>query len=168
MRTSISTTFAAAVAAVVLLPGLAQAQQKFPTKPVRMAVGYVPGGSSESLARLIGNKLAEMWNQPVIIENRPGAGGMLAAALVAKATPDGYTLLYAGSNFVISAAMQPSLPYDPVKDFAGVSQVGYGTQVLVAGPGLGVKTVKDLIALAKTQPGKIIFGSAATGSGTHL
>jgi len=109
-----------------------------------------------------------MWNQPVIIENRPGAGSMLAAARVAKATPDGYTLLYAGSNFVISAAMQPSLPYDPDKDFAAVTQIGYGTQVLIAGPGLGVNTVKDLIALAQAQPGKIIFGSSATGSGTHL
>jgi len=131
-------------------------------------VGYGPGGQSESIARLVASKLAEMWKQPVVIENRPGAGGMLAAAMVARATPDGYTLLYAGSNFAIAAALQPSLPYDPIKDFAGVTQIGYGTQVLVVGTGLGVKTVKELIALAQAQPGKILFGTSSTGSGSHL
>lgn len=162
-----ATTIATGIIAM-LMPADAQAQQKFPTKPVRLVVGYVPGGQSETLTRFVGAKLSEMWRQPVVVENRPGAGGMLAAAMVAKATPDGYTLLYAGSNFAITAALQPSLPYDPIKDFAGVTQIGYGTQVLVVGLALGVKSVKDLIALAKAQPGKIIFGSASTGSGSHL
>lgn len=164
-------TFATAIAtgiAVAPLPGLAQAQQKFPTKPIRFVVGYVPGAQSDTLARIIGAKVSESWRQPVVVENRTAAVGTLAAMTVAKAAPDGHTLLYGGANFAISAAMQPSLPYDPVKDFAGVTQIGYGTQVLVVAPALGVKSVKDLIALAKAQPRKIIFGSAATGSGTHL
>ena len=161
-------TAIAAGAAVALLPGLAQAQQKFPTKPIRFVVGYVPGAQSDTLARIIGAKMGEQWGQPVVVENRAAAGGTLAAVTVAKATPDGHTLLYGGANFAISAAMQPSLPYDPFKDFAGVTQIGYGTQVLVVGSALGVKSVKDLIALAQAQPGKLIFGSAATGSGTHL
>ena len=161
-------TVVAAGAAFAPLPGLAQAQQKFPTKPMRLVVGYVPGAQSDTLARIIGTKMSEKWGQPVVVENRPAAVGTLAAVTVARAAPDGHTLLYGGANFAISAAMQASLPYDPVKDFSGVTQIGYGTQVLVVGPALGVKSVKDLIALAKAQPGKIIFGSSATGSGTHL
>ena len=102
------------------------------------------------------------------MDNRPGAGGMLAASALAKAAPDGHTLLYAGVNFAISAALQPNLPYDPLKDFAGVTQIGYGTQSVVVAPALGVKSIQDLIALAKAQPGKIIFGSPATGGGSHL
>ncbi len=102
------------------------------------------------------------------MDNRPGAGGMLAASALAKAAPDGHTLLYAGVNFAISAALQPNLPYDPIKDFAGVTQIGYGTQSVVVAPALGVKSIQDLVALAKAQPGKIIFGSPATGGGSHL
>jgi tripartite-type tricarboxylate transporter receptor subunit TctC len=154
--------------AVAPLPVLAQAPQKFPTKPVRLVVGYVPGAQSDTIARIIATKMSERWGQAVVVENRPAAGGTLAAVTVAKATPDGHTLLYGGANFAISAAMQANLPYDPFKDFVGVSQIGYGTQVLVVGHALGIKSVKDLIALAKAQPGKLIFGSAATGSGTHL
>ena len=164
---TVATAISTAIA-VASLPLLAHAQQKFPTKPVRLVVGYVPGAQSDTIARLIATRMSERWGQPVVVENRPAAGGTLAAVTVARATPDGHTLLYAGANFAISAAMQASLPYDPFKDFVGVSQIGYGTQVLVAGTALGVKSVKDLIALAKAQPGKIIFGSAATGSGTHL
>jgi len=166
-RISFPIVIATGVAAIAT-PGFAQAQQKFPTKPIRFVVGYVPGAQADTLARIIGAKMGENWGQPVVVENRPAAGGTLAAVTVAKAAPDGHTLLYSGANFAISAAMQPSLPYDPFRDFTGVTQIGYGTQVLVVGPALGVKSVKDLIALAKAQPGKIIFGSSATGSGTHL
>jgi tripartite-type tricarboxylate transporter receptor subunit TctC len=149
------------------LPDRASAQQKFPSKPVRIIVAAAAGGTSDTLARMIGQKLSEGWGQAVVVDNRPGAGGTLAAGTVAKAAPDGYTLFLTPS-FAINAALQPNLPYDPLKDFAGVSHFGYGTQVLVAAPALSVKSVKDLIAIAQSQPGKIIYGSTSAGSGTHL
>ncbi|MBI3917379.1 MAG: tripartite tricarboxylate transporter substrate binding protein [Betaproteobacteria bacterium] len=171
MRNSRRITFAIVVAAgvaVAALPGLAQAQQEFPTKPIRLLVGYAPGSQPDTLARMIGQKASESWKQPMVIDNRAGAGGTLAAATVAKAAPDGHTILLAGSNFVISAALQPTLPYDPIKDFAGITQIGFGTGVLVVAPALGVKSAKDLIALAKAQPGKIVFASGAVGASNHL
>jgi len=149
-------------------PDPAQAQQKFPTKPIRLLVGLPAGSQADTVARMIGSKLSERWGWAVVVDNRPGAGGMLAAVALTQAAPDGHTLLYAGVNFAVSAAMQPNLPYHPLKDFAGVSQVGYGIQVVVVAPALGVKSIAELIALAKAQPGKIIFGSPATGGGSHL
>jgi len=163
--------FASAIAigvAFTAAPGPAQAQQKFPAKPVRLLVGLPAGSQADTVARMIGAKLSESWGWPVVVDNRPGAGGILAAVALAKAVPDGHTLLYAGVNFAVSAALQPNLPYDPLKDFAGVSQVGFGIQVVVVPPALGVKSIAELIALAKAQPGKIIFGSPATGGGSHL
>lgn len=152
----------------VSLAGFAQTQQKFPTKPIRLLVGYGPGSQIDASARLLGQKMSEHWGQAVVVDNRPGAGGTLAASVVAKAAPDGHTLLLAGTNFASSAALQPTLPYDPLKDFAGITPIGLGAQVLVVAPALGVSSVKDLIVLAKAQPGKIIFGSSATGTGGHL
>ena len=108
---------------------------------------------------MIGQKMSESWGQPVVVDNRPGAGGTLAASMVAKAAPDGHTLLLAGRTLRSARRCKPNLPYDPLKDFAGITQIGFGTQVLVVAPALGVKSVKDLIALAKAQPGKIIFSS---------
>ena len=117
---------------------------------------------------MIAQKMSETWGRAVVVDNRPGAGGVLAAGMVAKATPDGHTILYALPNFAISTAMQPSVPYDAFRDFACITQIGFSTNVLVASPALGVKSVKDLIALAKAQPGKIVFASSATGSASHL
>jgi tripartite-type tricarboxylate transporter receptor subunit TctC len=148
-------------------PSFAQAQQNFPTKPIRFVVRSTPGVGTDSLARMIGEKMSVSWGQPVIVDNRPGAGGMLAGSMVAKATPDGHTLLMV-SGFAITAVMQPNLSYDPLKDFAGVTQIGHGTAVLVVAPALGVKSVKELIALTHSQPGKIIYGSGAPGSGDQL
>jgi len=150
------------------LPALAQTQQKFPSKPIRLVVAFTAGGQTDTIARMIGQKMSENWGRPVVVDNRPGGGGVLAAGTVAKAAPDGHTLLSPGGNFAISAALQPNLPYDPFKDFAGVTQLGFSTQVLSVAPALGVKSVEDLIALAKAQPGKIILGSPPVGSGTHL
>jgi tripartite-type tricarboxylate transporter receptor subunit TctC len=118
------------------------------------------------LARLIGQKMSERWGQAVVVDNRTGAGGALAGGIVAQAARDGHTL-WIGVLANI-AALQPSLSYEPLKDFASVTQIGFGTQVLVVAPSLGVKSVKDLVALAKSQPGKIIYSTGGAGSGSHL
>ncbi len=142
--------------------------QDFPNKPVRIVVPGTPGNPSDIVARIIGPKLAEMWGQPVVFENRPGAGGTMGTAHVAKATPDGYTLLIAVGAFIASAALQPNLPYDPIKDFAGVAQLGFPASALVVSPAIGIKSVKELIAFGKAHPGKLLFGSAGAGGGSHL
>ena len=147
---------------------LAQAQQNFPSKAIRLVASTTAGGQPDAVARMIAQKMSEHWGRPVVMDNRPGAGGVLAASMVAKAAPDGHTLLYTLPNFAISAVLQPNLPFDPLKDFAGVSQIGMSTNVLIVAPALGVKSVKELIALAKAQPGKLIFGSGATGTAGHL
>ncbi len=141
--------------------------QAYPTKPIRLVVGLGAGAQTDTIARLIGQKLSESWGQPVVIDNRTGAGGVLAASTVAKSTPDGHTLLLL-TSFAISAALYPNLPYDPLKDFAGVAQIGYTTQALATAPSQGIKTVQELIALARAQPGKILYASGAAGLATHL
>jgi tripartite-type tricarboxylate transporter receptor subunit TctC len=170
MRALPGVTFATVIAtgvAIAAAPGFAQAQQKFPSKPVRIIVSNPAGSQGDTLARMIGLKMSERWGQPVVVDNRTGGVGTVAAGTVAKAAPDGHTLLQS-AGFVISAVLQTNLPYDPLKDFAGVSQIGIGTQVLVVAPALGVKSVKEFVALAKAQPGKIIYGSSAVGTGSHL
>ena len=144
------------------------AQQKYPTKPIRIVVPFTPGGTSDVLARLIGTKMSEGLGQPVVIETRTGAGGTIGANLVAKATPDGHTLLISSAAFTITAAMNPGLPYDPVKDFVGISRLGYSTTALISNPTFGVKTVNDLIALAKAKPTQVIFSHAGVGSSTYM
>jgi tripartite-type tricarboxylate transporter receptor subunit TctC len=157
--------FAAAACATT---GVSLAQEKFPVRPVRLVVPFTPGGVLDVLGRSVGHKLGEMWGQPVVIENRSGAGGALGAATVAKATPDGYTLLITAAGFISGPALQPNLPYDPVKDFSGVASLGRNVIVLVVSPSLGVKTAGDLVTLARAQPGKIIAASLGAGSGAYL
>jgi tripartite-type tricarboxylate transporter receptor subunit TctC len=154
--------------ALLALPGIAPAQQKFPAKPVRIVVPFSAGGSTDSLARMIAQKMSENWGQAVVIENRTGAGGAIGTALVAKATPDGHTLLASSSAFAINAALHPNLPYDPLKDFAGVTRIGFSTTMVVATPTLGVRTLKDFIEVARARPGKIFFSSAGAGTSTHI
>lgn len=158
----------AAGAACAIFQGSAQAQQKYPAKPVRIVVGFSPGSATDISARMIAPKLSERWGQPVIIENRSGAGGTLAAAAVSKATPDGHTLLLISASFAITAVLQSKLPYDVLKDFVSVTQIGTTTGMLTVAPALGVKSVKDMIALAKARPGQLFFGSAGPGSGIHM
>lgn len=153
---------------VAATPEAAQAQHNFPVKPVRIVVPFSPGSATDISARMIGPRLSEVWGQPVVVENRAGAGGTLAATVVARAAPDGYTLLLTSAAFAITAVLQANLPYDPLKDFAGVTQVGFTSGVLAVSPSLGVKSVKELIALGKAQPDKLLFGSAGTGSGIHM
>ena len=153
--------------AVLTTMALAQPAPKYPVKPVRM-LGGAFGSPSDILARTLGPKLSELWGQPVVIENRPGAAGTIAAAILSKAAPDGYTLLLISAQFTIGAAMTPNLPYDPIKDFAGVTQIGFSTSVLPVLPTLGPKTLKEFIAYAQARPGKILFSSGGAGSSTHL
>jgi tripartite-type tricarboxylate transporter receptor subunit TctC len=157
---------AAVLAAAV--PGFAQGAEKFPTKPVRLIVGFSPGSATDITARTISPKLADLWGQPVVIENRSGAGSTLANAMVAQATPDGHTLLVISTSFAITATIQKNLPYDARKDFRGVTQLGITTGALMVSPALGVKSVKEFIALAKERPGKILYSSTGAGSGIHM
>jgi len=174
MRTRQAATTVKVLASVALsvAPWIARAQQDpahgFPARPIRIVASTTPGSQPDGIARMIGQKMSENWGRPVIMENRAGAGGVLAAGTVAKATPDGHTLLYALPNFAISTVLQASVPYDALKDFTCITQIGFSTNVLVVTPALGVKSVKELIAAAKAQPGKIIFASSATGSASHL
>jgi tripartite-type tricarboxylate transporter receptor subunit TctC len=156
---------AALVAAFV---SAAAAAQKFPTKPIRFVVPFSPGGGTDTLARIIAQKMGESWGQSVVIENRTGAGGTIGTAIVAKATPDGHTLPVHSPGFVVTAALQPNLPYDPLKDFVGVTQLGISKSTLVITPTLGVKTLKEFVELARARPGKIFFSSGGHGSSTHM
>ena len=133
-----------------------------------MIVPFTPGSATDILARIITQKLADTWGRPVVVDNRPSAGGIVAFKIVAEALPDGHTLTTTGSNYAGSAALYAGkLPYDPVKDFAGVTQVASTPLILVVAPSLGAKSVKELIALAKAKPGQINFGSSGLGSGPH-
>ena len=155
------------VPVVVLTVGSACAQQ-YPHKPLRIVVGYTPGGAVDFTARLIGQKLAEQLGQPVVVENRPGATTAIATERVATAAPDGYTLLLIPTSTAIQSALRKNLPYDLRRDFAPVSQLAMGPFALVVHPSLPVKSVKELIAYAREQPGKLSAGSPGVGSANHL
>jgi tripartite-type tricarboxylate transporter receptor subunit TctC len=159
---------ASTTAMMIALGSSAIAQQKFPNKPLRFVVPFSPGGGTDTLARTIAQKMTESWGQHVVMENRPGAGGTIGTAVAAKATPDGHTLLFSSSAFAISAALHPSLAYDPLKDFVGVSRIGFSKSVLVVTPSLGVKTLGEFIEFARARPGKVLYSSAGAGSSTHL
>jgi tripartite-type tricarboxylate transporter receptor subunit TctC len=150
------------------LPVIAQTSQNYPTRPIRMIIPFTAGSATDLLARRIAPRMSETWNQQVVVDNRGGAGGTLAAGIVAKANPDGYTLLMHSIAFAMNAALYSKLPYDPIRDFAPISQISISTSLLVVSPKLGVKSVKDLIALAKQKPGQLSFSSSGVGSGTHL
>jgi len=157
-----------AFALVTALSFMATAQDRFPNKPIQIIVPFTAGSSTDIHARMVGKKMSENWGQQVVVINRPGGGGIVAGSIVARAAPDGYTLLYHGPGFAVSATLYSKLPYDPLKDFAAVTQIASTPFVLVVGPSLGVKSVNDLIALAKRKPGQLNFGSAGIGGATHL
>ena len=137
-------------------------------KPFRMIVPFTAGSGSDLLGRLIAPRIGEAFGQQVVVDNRSGAGSTIGTALVAQATPDGHTLLVTSSGFAGSASIYPKLPYDPVKDFAGITQLISNPLVLVVAPNFGVKTMQELIALAKAKPGQITYASTGVGSGTHF
>jgi tripartite-type tricarboxylate transporter receptor subunit TctC len=142
--------------------------QSYPAKPVRVIVAFSPGGVTDIIARTLMPKLGELWGQPVVVENRAGAGGSLAAQAVARASADGYMLLVHSSGYAINAAINPSLPYDPYKDFVAVAHLGSQPQVLVVNPASPYKSARDLIEAAKAKPGDVSYGSAGIGSGGHF
>ena len=135
---------------------------------MRIIVGFTPGGGPDITARYIAQRLGESWKQQVIVENRPGAGGTLAAGMVARAPADGYTLLSVSSAHAAAAAIYPKLPYDTLKDLAGITQTGSSKYVLVVAPSLGARSLKELLAAARAKPGRLNFSSAGVGSGTHF
>src|SRR5262252_9032179 len=155
-----------ALALLASIPALAQ--QDYPTRPIHILVGFTPGGGPDITARWIAQKLGDAWKQQVLVENRPGAGGTVAAGTVARAAPDGYTLLSVSSAHAVAPAIYPKLPYDTFKDLAGITQTASSSYILVVPPSLGVKSVRELIALAKAKPGQLNFASAGVGSGTHF
>lgn len=151
--------------AAALAPAVAQ--NRFPDKPVRLVVPAVAGSSADVLARLLGEKLARLTGQPWVVDNRPGAGGVIGADAVAKAPADGHTLLFTANNFVISPAMYP-VPYDALKDFAPVSLVSTAPNVLFIHPATGVRNIADLVALGRRTPEGINYGSPFVGTSAHL
>jgi tripartite-type tricarboxylate transporter receptor subunit TctC len=142
--------------------------QTYPAKPIRFVVPVVAGGSNDILGRLIGERLRERLGQPIVVENRAGAGQMIGADIVAKAAPDGYTLLVPTGTYTSSAALQTKLPFDPMTDLTGVSMIGDGPLAVTVHPSLPVKSVKELIALARARPGEIHYASAGSGSIVHF
>jgi tripartite-type tricarboxylate transporter receptor subunit TctC len=160
---------AAALLAAAALHGGIAAAQSYPAKPIRLMVPFPPGGSTDIVARIVAQKLSVQLGQPVIIENRGGAGGTIGTAVVAKAAPDGYSLLVGStSTHVVAPSVYAKLEYDPVKDFAPVSLMAVTPYLLVVHPAVQAKTVKELVDLMRAQPGRLNYASAGIGSTTHL
>jgi len=161
--------FIASLAALAALGLPSFAEEKWPAKPIKYIVPFPPGGTTDILARLIGAKLATALGQPVLVDNKPGAGGNIGSDFVAKSAPDGYTILGGTiSSHAINVSMYKQMPYDPVKDFQAVTLIGTNANVLIVDPKLAAKNVKELIAMAKAKPGSLSFASAGNGTSQHL
>ena len=156
-----------ATALLALLPTLAPAQS-YPSKPVRINVGLAPGGGNDTMARLIGTKLSQTLKQQFVVDNRPGAGGLIGAELAAKSPPDGYTLLLANVAMLAIIPNIKKAPYDPLKDFQPVSLIAAAPLLVVVHPSLPVKSIKELVAFAKARPGELNYASNGIGSSSHL
>jgi len=159
---------ACAACAWALPSGPALAQEKYPSRPIRLVIPFAPGGGSDVTARLLGPRIADRLGQPLVIDNRPAASGVVGADIVAKAVPDGYTLLGTTVTFVINGTLQKGLPYDAFKDFTPITQAIVSPFGLLLHPSVPAKTVKELIAYAKANPGKLLYGSSGPGSSPHL
>jgi tripartite-type tricarboxylate transporter receptor subunit TctC len=162
---------ATAVLAAFTLPAAAQSDpaQGYPSRPIRLVVPFAPGGSTDIIARILAQKLGEAWNQQVVVENRPGAGGTIGVDYVAKSPADGYTLIFGHvGTFGFGPSLYPKLPYHPIRDFAPVIQFAMVPNMLVTHPSLPVKSVKDIVSLAKARPGQVNYASSGAGSASHL
>ena len=142
--------------------------QGYPNKPIKIVVGFSPGGGPDISARVIGQKMTDKWGQPVVVENRPGAGSNIATQVVATSKPDGYTLLSVSNAFAIAPAIYSKLPFDTIKDLEGVTLTATGSALVLVSPNLKVNSIAELIALAKKDPGKYSYSSAGIGSGSHF
>ncbi len=151
------------------LPATAKgADASYPTRPIRIVAPFPPGGGLDIIARMMAQWLSEAWSQQVVVDNRPGAGGTIGVAIVAKAPADGYTFLIVSSSHAINATLYKNLPYDTLKDFDAVSQITAAPHLLVVHPSLQAATVKELVAMAKAKPGQLSYASGGVGSSTHL
>ena len=155
-------------ASLALLATTAQAQQPYPTKPIRLILGFAPGGAADYVSRVISEPLSRALGQPIVVENRAGAGSTIAAELVARAPPDGYTILIASSSAIsVNPALNPKLGYKP-SDLVPVTKVSASPQVVAVNPGTGITSIKDLIAVSKKEPGKLNYASSGNGSAPHM
>ena len=154
--------------AIALLPAHVCAQTPWPNRPIKLIVPFAPGGSNDIIGRMLAEKLAARLGQPVVVENKGGAGGTIGTDAVAKAAPDGYTLLFASTSIITNAAAGKNLPYDPVKDLQPIGEVGAAPFVIVVSNDLKVTTLREFIALARAKPKSINYGSAGTGGMNHL
>jgi tripartite-type tricarboxylate transporter receptor subunit TctC len=161
-------TLTAIAAALLTITTTASAADQFPSKVIRMIVPLAPGGTGDTLARTVGEEMGKQLNTNIVVDNRPGSGGLIGTQTVASAAPDGYTLINVSPSHVINPALHTRKTYDPIKDFEAVIHIANTYQIIVAHPSLPAKTLKELIDLAKKTPGKLSYGSAGTGSATHL
>ncbi len=158
-----------AAGALLALVAMAAHAADYPAKPIRFVLGFAPGGASDTMARVIGTRLSEGLGQPVVIDNRAGAGGNIAAEIVARSVPDGYTMLLGNNGILaVNVSLYPKLAFDPVKDFAPVVLVASQPNILVVHPGVAANSVKDLVALAKAKPGQLSYASPGAGTTGHL
>ena len=157
-----------AVAFTLALGAVEASAQAYPTKPVKLVIAFPPGGTSDFVGRVIADKMSQFLGQPIVVENKPGATGLIGTQSVMQAAPDGYTLLLAPSDFTLAPGLQPKPPYDPVKDFAAIGLFINYPHVLVAYPGLPANNAKELIALAKAKPGQLNFASGGSGGSNHI
>ena len=163
-------TQAARLCAAALMLALAGScgAAAYPAHPIRIVVPVAAGGGNDIVARMLARRLSDRWGQPVVVDNRPGASTAIGSEIVAKAAPDGYTIMLCSVSFAINAAARAKLPFDPVRDFAPVTHVARVPQILLVNPSVPAATLKEFIALAKAKPGQINFASAGNGSSTHL
>ena len=164
----VSAISAAVVALSFATPAAAATQDNWPTKPIRMIVPFPNTSASDALSRLTGERLGQIWGQQLVVDNRPGAGGMIGSDLVLHAAPDGYTLAMVGQPHLSNVLLREAKPYDPLKDFQAITLVGKTPNVIVIGKGIDAKMIPDLIAIAKAKPGALNYGSAGVGSSSHL
>jgi len=162
------TRMLAALAALIAASGAALAQGAYPSRPVHLLVPFPPGGAVDIVARTLGDELSKRWGQPIVVENRPGAGGTIAAAAAAKAAPDGYTIILVASGHAVVSYLYPNLPYDPVKDFTPLALVGSSPNMLLVRADSAFKSVGDVIAFARKNPGQLSYGYAGNGTSPHL
>ena len=159
---------ALAAAVLGLSAPVQTAAQAYPARPVRLVVPFPPGGATDIIARLVGAKMQELWGQAVVIESKPGAGTVVGTDYVAKSAPDGYTLGMVVTAHVINPSLRKDMPYDTLKDLAGVTQVSVQHLVMAAHPSLPANTISELVALAKKEPGKLSYATPGSGTAMHL